>query len=110
MRVRSNPQGDAFSLTVDFDAPFITRLKNNYTLSMYTLINCQKLSCGFAQDSISVQIKEGVNGNYREIYAIKGRERDDRWVLSKLDFVASQNLLYVSVYTFLFCKLLGFLF
>ncbi len=97
MRVRSNPQGDAFSLIVDFDAPFITRLKNNYTLSMYTLVNCPRENCGLAQDSISVQIKEGVNGLYKEIYSIKGRERDERWIMSKIDFVASQNLLYVNI-------------
>jgi hypothetical protein len=95
MRVRSNSQGSAFSLSVDFDSPFITRVKSNYTLSLYTLVNCPKVGCESAQDSISVQIKEGVTGNFREIYVIKGRVRDDRWIMSKIDFVASQSVLNV---------------
>ena len=95
MRIRTNSQGSAFSLAVDFDSPFITRPKSNYTLSLYTLVNCPKLGCELAQDSISVQIKEGVNGNYREIFVIKGRVRDDRWIMSKLDFSATQSILNV---------------
>lgn len=95
MRVRTNPQGEAYSLIVDFDTPFITRPKNNYTLSMYTLVNCPKVGCESAQDTISVQIKEGVSGMYKEIYVVKGRVRDDRWKMEKLNFVASQSVLYV---------------
>lgn len=62
---------------------------------MYTLLNCDKLDCGLSQDAISVQIKEGANGQFREVYAIKGRTHDNKWIMDHVDFIASSDILYV---------------
>lgn len=66
-----------------------------YTLSMYTLINCPKVGCEIAQDKISVQIKEGVNGEYREVYLVSGRSHDSKWVKDGLNFIATSDRIYV---------------
>ena len=95
LRVRTNLKGEAFNAIVDFDTPFATKAKSNYTLSMYTLVNCPKTGCQAAQDKISVQIKEGINGVYREVYVVQGRVHDDRWKMDKLDFIASSDRTYV---------------
>ena len=63
---------------------------------MFTLVNCPKSGCEIAKDSISVQIKEGANGIYKEIYLISGRVRDYKWNQELFSFTASQNLLSVS--------------
>ena len=111
LRVRTNAQGGAFYSIVDFDTPFVTKAKSNYTLSMYTLINCPKIGCQAAKDKISVQIKEGVNGFYRELYVVQGRVRDDRWNMEQIDFVATSDRIHVghlSVTTILLKKILFF--
>ena len=95
MRVKTNSVGAAFTLPVDFETPFITIPGDKYTLSMYTLINCPKVGCSAAQDKISVQIKEGVNGEFKEVYAVKDRSRDSRWIQDSFSFHATQNILYV---------------
>jgi hypothetical protein len=100
LRVRTNSQGDSFKMVVNFDTPFITKQNSNYTLSMYTLVNCPLIGCESANDTISVQVKEGINGVYKEVYVVKGRVRDDRWKMDKLDFIASQDRLYVSNHCF----------
>ena len=82
-------------MAVNFDTPFITKPNTNYTLSMYTLVNCPNLGCNLANDRISVQIKEGTNGFYREVYVVKERSRDDRWIRDQFDFVASKDRLNV---------------
>ena len=83
-------------MTLNFDSPFITKPKSNYTLTMFTLVNCGKLQCSTSQDTISVQIKEGVNGVFKEIYTVK-RNQDDRWRRERVDFIASQDRVYVCV-------------
>ena len=83
-------------MTVDIDSPILTRKFSNYSLSMYTLINCPKAGCETAQDTISVQIKEGVSGVYKEVVLIKGRVRDDQWKKDSFDFIASKDRVYVS--------------
>ena len=93
--MRTNPKGEAFNAIVDFDTPFATKAKSNYTLSMYTLVNCPKTTCIAAKDKISVQIKEGLSGVYREVYSIQGRAHDDRWNMNKLDLIASSDRIYV---------------
>jgi hypothetical protein len=95
LRIRTNSLGEAFKITVDFDSPILTRPFSNYSLSMYTLINCPKEGCEEAQDKISVQIKEGVNGVYKEVILIKGRVRDDRWKRDSFDFIATKDRVYV---------------
>jgi hypothetical protein len=64
---------------------------------MYTLINCQKTGCSSAQDRISVQIKEGINGNYKEMYVVKDRNRDTRWIQDSFSFHAADEILFVSL-------------
>ena len=61
---------------------------------MFTLVNCGKLQCGTSQDTISVQIREGINGNFKEIYTVK-RDQDERWRRESVNFIASQDRVYV---------------
>jgi hypothetical protein len=96
LRVKTNSAGDSFKLPIDFETPFNTVAGLKYSISMYTLINCPKPGCEAARDSISVQIKEGANGIYKEIYLISGRERDFKWKQELFSFKATQNLLSVS--------------
>ena len=100
LRVRTNSAGDAFTLPVDFETPFNTIPGLKYTIRMYTLINCPKLECIAAQDRISVQIKEGINGTFKEIYLVKDRSRDTRWIPDSINFHASDSILSV-IYLFL---------
>jgi hypothetical protein len=97
LRVRTNSAGDAFTLPVDFETPINTIPGVKYTISMYSLINCQKTSCSSAQDRISVQIKEGINGNYKEMYVVKDRNRDTRWIQDSFSFHAADEILFVSL-------------
>jgi hypothetical protein len=98
LRVRTNSAGDAFTLPVDFETPFNTIAGLKYTISMYTLINCPKLGCSTAKDKISVQIKEGINGVFKEVYAINNRSRDTRWIQDSISFHASDSILYVTFF------------
>ena len=62
---------------------------------MYTLINCQKQGCEQAQDSISIQIKEGDNGDFKEFRSIAGRSLDTKWIRDTFTFIPTQNKIYV---------------
>ena len=95
LRVRTNSAGDAFILPVDFETPFITIPGVKYTISMFTLINCQKTGCNAAQDKISVQIKEGISGIFKEVYLVKDRNRDTRWIQDSFSFNAADEILFV---------------
>jgi hypothetical protein len=80
-------------LEVDFDTPIETIPGTKYSLSMYTLIN--KIGCGFAQDKISVQIQEGRNGVFKEIYLIEDRIHDDRWNHELITYIATVHMISV---------------
>ena len=95
LRVRTNAQGDAFKMNVDFETPIATSFGTTYSVSMFTLFNCPVFGCEIANDMISVQVKDGLNENYREVYAVKGRVRDDRWIQEQFKFTASGGLVYV---------------
>ena len=82
-------------MNVDFLTPITTVPGTKYSLSMYTLINCPLIGCEKANDHISVQIKEGLNGEYKEIYVVKGRVRDIKWNLDQMKFIAAQDRVYV---------------
>ncbi len=97
MRLRTNTQGDAFTLPVDFDTPIVTVPGVKYTLSMFTLINCQKVGCEAAKDKISVQIKEGLFGEFTEVYSVSGRSRDTKWIKDSLNFIATNTRVYVRI-------------
>ena len=90
LRVRSHTQGEAFSLTLDLDTPLSTKTGSNYYGSVYTLINCPKAGCEASKDSISIKIKDGENGTYREIYFIS-RIRDINWIKEQFNFTALKS-------------------
>ena len=100
LRVRSHTQGEAFSLTLDLDTPLATVPNQRYFISLYTLISCPKVGCSDGKDSISVKLKDGVNGTYREIYTIK-RISDTKWIKESFNFIATQSRTYVKI--FLIC-------
>ena len=94
MRVRSHTQGEAFQLTLDFDTAFLTTAGSTYYASVYTLINCPKVGCEAGKDSISIQVKDGENGTYREVQFIS-RVKDNQWVKEDFNFTARQSKTYV---------------
>ena len=67
---------------------------------MYTLLNCPLAGCLAARDTISVQVKDGLNGDYREVYVVKGRARDDRWIQEQFKFTAADDRVYVCLFFF----------
>lgn len=69
-----------------------------YYVSMYTLMNCQAVGCEAAGDAISVKVKDGDIGNYREIYRVS-RAHDDRWIKESFSFAAIQTKTFVSTCT-----------
>ena len=64
---------------------------------MYTLINCPKAGCSAAQDKISLQIKEGASGSFKEVYVVSGRSNDTKWNQELFSFRATQTLVYVRI-------------
>ena len=62
---------------------------------MFTLVNCPLAECAAARDRISVQVKDGLNGDYKEVYLVEGRVRDDRWFQEQFKFTAADDLVYV---------------
>jgi hypothetical protein len=97
LRIRSHTKGEAFSLKIEFDRAFITVPGRTYYGSMYTLINCPLVGCESAEDSISVKVKDGDNGMYREIYKVI-RSHDVQWVKEFFSFTATENKTYVRKY------------
>jgi hypothetical protein len=98
VRVRSHTQGEAFNLTLDFDTSISTVPGFKYFASVYTLISCPKVGCESSKDSVSVKLKDGVNGNYREVYSVNNRINDMRWIKESFNFTATQNRTYVRIY------------
>jgi hypothetical protein len=94
-RVKTNRNGQSFSLNVDFINSILTEPGVKYFTSFYTLFNCPKTGCDLAQDIISVRFKEGINGVFKEVYRIVGKDKDDRWLKSAFTYIATQDRLYV---------------
>ena len=111
MRVKTNSNGDAFTLPIDFSTPINTIFGTKYSLSMFSLINCPKAGCEAANDKISVQIKEGVLGTYKEVISITGRIHDTRWIQDSFNFIASSDRVYVRLIKIIsYCQRLFFCF
>ena len=53
---------------------------------MVTLINCGSAACEAAGDKISIKIKDGENGDYKEVKVIEGRFIDDKWNSDEISF------------------------
>lgn len=83
-------------MNVDFITPIATVFGTTYSVSMFTLLNCPFEGCEIANDKISVQIKDGLNGNYKEVYEVKGRVRDNRWIQEQFKYTAADNQIFVS--------------
>ena len=67
-------------------------------MSMYTLINCGSIDCDEAEDTISVKVKDGDNGEFVEIYHTTGRSIDNKWINSFLYFTVRTNKLSVKIF------------
>jgi hypothetical protein len=105
MRVKSNSRGEAFSSVLDFKQPIHTT-PGEYSLSMYTLINCGVVGCQQAGDSISVKVKDGDDGDFKEVYNVTGRSLDDRWHNENFSFDVENDKIYVRQFTFLIAFIL----
>ena len=95
LRVKTNTNGQSFSLYFDYLNSIATVPGTKYATSFYSLFNCPKAGCNLAQDTISVNFKEGSDGVYREVYKIVGKGGDDRWSRNSFTYVATTNRLYV---------------
>jgi hypothetical protein len=94
MRIKSNLNGDAFSSSLEFKQPIQTT-PGKYSLSMYTLINCGVVGCEQAGDSISVKIKDGEDGDFKEVHKVNGRSLDDRWNKENFGFNVENHKIFV---------------
>ena len=97
LRIKSNNRGEPFSSSLSFRYPIKTK-PGNYSLSMYTLINCGSIDCDEAEDTISVKVKDGDNGEFVEIYHTTGRSIDNKWINSFLYFTVRTNKLSVKLF------------
>jgi hypothetical protein len=94
MRVKSNSRGEAFSSSLEFKQ-LVHTTPGKYSMSMYTLINCGVVGCGQAGDSISVKIKDGEDGEFKEVHKVNGRSLDDRWNKEHFGFNVKNEEIYV---------------
>ena len=53
------------------------------------------MGCNLAQDTISVNFKEGTDGIFREVFKIVGKGGDNKWSKNSFTFVATSARLYV---------------
>ena len=67
-----------------------------YGLSFFTLINCGTSECSAADDMISVKVKDGIDGEFREVYNISERSSDTRWENHEIDFQIEHETFFVS--------------
>lgn len=94
-RIKSNNKGQAFSSSLAFRTPIDTTA-GNYSLSMYTLINCGIDECAFiAKDKITVKIKDGENGEFTELDTLANRSVDDRWYRENFIFNVRNDKIWV---------------
>ena len=94
MRVKSRSTGEAFNVSIGFNKPIIT-IPGQYNISIYTLINCGKAGCENAQDTLSIKVKDGENGDFNEQYSIRGSS-DEKWLQNTFLVTVTQNRIYVS--------------
>ena len=96
MRVKSHTKGESFELSLTFESPITTVTGKRYTISMYTLINCEVQGCStIGEDSISLKIKDGDNGLFNEVANINGRSLDTKWNRDMVTFGVISNKIYV---------------
>ena len=62
------------------------------------MINCGSIDCDKAEDTISVKVKDGDNGESVEIYHTTGRSIDNKWINSFLYFTVRTNKLSVKLF------------
>ena len=65
-----------------------------YFASVYTLINCPLVGCEAGKDSISVKVRDGASGSFREVYLVN-RIRDTKWIREEFNFIANADRTYV---------------
>jgi hypothetical protein len=95
LRIISNPGGDAFNSSLEFKRKIVAEIPGEYGLSFYFLINCGQVGCENAGDAISIKVKDGINGEFKEVYKITGRSNDDRWENRKFSFSIKTDSFFV---------------
>lgn len=93
--MKTNANGQSFKLNFDYQNSIATVPGTKYSTSFYSLFNCPKVGCNLAQDTISVNFKEGSDGIFREVFKIIGKGGDDKWSKNSFTFVATSTRLYV---------------
>ena len=64
---------------------------------MWTLIHCVSKECDNAQDTISVQIKDGDDGEFFQVREIAGRVRDNKWYRETFTISVLNNKTHVLI-------------
>ena len=70
-----------------------------YTLSLYSLINCGNSRCSRALDSITIRIKDGDDGVFQDIYTIGNHTTDGRWYHYNVLYTAVNEKIFVGELT-----------
>ena len=95
--MRTDGLGDAFTSNFDFTNS-ISTTPGNHSLSMYTIIDCALDGCEAAQDTISIQVKDGLSGTYTEVAKVTSNGKDKQWIkIETGNFKLTQNRAFVSV-------------
>lgn len=79
----------------DFQNSIATVPGTKYLTTFYSLFNCPKAGCDLAQDIIVVKFKEGIDGDYKEVYRVVGKDKDDRWNKNYFTFITTSDRVYV---------------
>jgi hypothetical protein len=95
LRIKSNPGGDAFNSSLEFKRKIVAQIPGEYGVSFYFLINCGQVGCENAGDAISIKIKDGIDGEFKEVDKITGRSNDDRWEKRELSFHIKTDSFFV---------------
>ena len=80
---------------MNFNQPITTTAGKKYTVSLYSLVNCGNTRCSRAIDSLTIQIKDGDNGVFQNVYTIANHTVDSHWYYYSIDYTAISSSIFV---------------
>jgi hypothetical protein len=95
LHIRSDSRGNVFNLTMNFNDAIQTIPGKKYTFSFYSIINCGNSRCSRANDSIIIRIKDGDNGDFKNVYTIDNHTTDNQWYNYKVEYTATNEKTFV---------------
>ena len=101
LKYKASLSGVAYSASFFFtNALSITEI-GTYTLSFYTFVNCPKTECSKVGDAISIKIKNGQDGDFKEVYKSgtdDGRAQEVKWKKDEIPVQLTSSEVFVSFF------------